>query len=353
MKQIIFNNIGIINSINIIDILNKFWSTLVEILPRTIAAILALIIGWFVGRVVGLAVSSAIRKSGFEETWEKTSLGRSLKQSGFTLNKIADFIARWSIYLVSIYVAIEFLNIETLKLFMGSIIGYIPYLIGGIIIFVAGFIIVELVANVVSNTVKDLGLRYYMFIGHLIKILGFLIVIVTALTEMKIEVYILNLFITAAAFGIAIGLALAFGIAFGLGLKDTVARNAERWFYDLKISVGRAQESVEIKSLQDRIRELEESLKEYKLKLESIEKIKKFKLEDLKIPIENLSAWLSETISDRGQVIEVYGGYKIIVLDEIGFPWHEILLVLSYHGYDVWLSREKDKITIESRLRTE
>ncbi|MEM2180233.1 MAG: hypothetical protein QXP32_05420 [Nitrososphaeria archaeon] len=346
MKQITFN-------IDIIDILNKFWYTLVEILPRIVAAILALILGWFLGRVVGLVVSSAIRKSRLEETWAKTSLGSGLMKSGFPLSKIADFIARWFIYLISIYVAVEFLNIETLKLFVGSIISYIPNLIGGTIIFVAGLIIVEVIANVISNIVKDLGFRYYMLAGHLFRILGFLIVIVTALAEMKIDIYVLNMFITATAFGIAVGLALAFGIAFGLGLKDIVAKNAERWFYDLKISVGKAQESVEIKSLQDKIKELEESLKEYKLKLESIEKTKKFKLEGLKMPIEDLTSWLNETINDKGQVIEIYGGYKIIVLDEIGFPWYEILLALSYHGYDVWLSREKDKITIESRLRTE
>ncbi|MCX8189511.1 MAG: hypothetical protein N3F64_07340 [Nitrososphaeria archaeon] len=340
-------------SIDFMELTNKFWSAFIEILPKIVTAMLALIIGWFLGHIVGFVISSAIRRSGLDDTWAKTTLGKGLKQSGISLCRIAEFISRWSIYLISIYVAIEFLNIEALKLFMSSVIGYIPYFIGGIVIFVAGFLVVEFMANVVSGIVKDLGYKYSTIAGHLLRILGFLIVIITALTIMKIDVFVLNLFIIAVAFGISVGIALALGISFGLGLKDIVAKNAERWFISLKLGIDKFQEDITIKSLQERIKELEEKIKEYELKLQSIEKVKKFKLEGLKMPIEDLTSWLNETVNEKGQVSEVYGGYKIVVLDEIDFPWHEILLALTYHGYEVWLSREKDKIIIQGSLRTE
>ena len=53
---------------------------------------------------------------------------------------------------------------------------------------------------------------------------------------MKIDVEILYIFAEALAWGVAIGIGVGLGIALGWGMKDAVAKNANKWISDFEKS---------------------------------------------------------------------------------------------------------------------
>ncbi len=340
-------------SLGIVDIINEFWSAVAVELPRIAGAIVALLVGWLLGRLLCLVVSSFIHRSRLESMWEKTSLGTAIRQSGLSISKIAGYIAKWTVYLLAILVAVDILDIETLRPVVSTIIGYIPNFVGGVIIFLIGFLIVDLLSNVINDAIRGSGYKYYAIAGNGFRLLGYFVVITTTLTIMKVDVSIFHILANALALGVAIGIAVGFGIAFGWGLKDTIAKNADKWFTSLRTTANGVEKGMEVIALQEKIKELEEDLRVHKLKLESFEAVKKHKINALNMPIQDLPSWLTEIVGDRGHMVAAYGGYTIEVVDEIRFPWYEVLITLIANGQEVWLSKRGDKLVIKTKLHTE
>ena len=340
-------------SLNIVDIINEFWPAITVELLKIAGAIVALIVGWLLGRLLGLVVSSFIHRSKLENLWGKTSLGTAIRQSGLSISKIAEYVAKWTVYLLSILVAVDILDIEVLRPIMNAIIGYIPNFVGGIVVFLVGFLIVDLLSGIITNAIKGSGYKYHAIAENGFRLLGYFVVITTTLTIMKVDVSIFHILANALALGLAIGIAVGLGIAFGWGLKDIVAKNAAKWFTGLRTTANEVEKSMEVRSLQEKIKELEEDLRVHKLKLDSFEAIKKHKLDALNMPIQDLTSWLTETVGDKGQIVTAYGGYTIEVVDEISFPWYEVLISLMANGQEVWLSKREGKFIIKSTLHTE
>ncbi len=220
------------------EFLVGLWQRIVEMSPQIIAAIMVLVIGWTIARVVGKAFSIAFTKTGLDSLVRKTVLGRTLEKSGVRSVTFFDQLIRWSIYLFTILGAIDLLNIEAASFVVRNVVEYLPHLIGGLFILLVGVIVSDLIGNAVGTLGAEVGVEFSLLLSRALKILLYYIVVVTALTTLQIDVSILQTFANAMAWGVAV----AFGIAFGLGLKDFVARNAEKWTSSAVVS-GKKEQS--------------------------------------------------------------------------------------------------------------
>jgi hypothetical protein len=135
--------------------LNDFLSDVVSALPALIAAVLVLIIGYFVGKFVGRAVNKVVEKLGIEKTFEETDTGKGFKKSGMDLSSFIGGITTAFIFVISIVIAIQILDIGgTVGNFLVDIAAYLPRLLGGVVIIVLGTVLVDFLATLIGGTLK-------------------------------------------------------------------------------------------------------------------------------------------------------------------------------------------------------
>jgi hypothetical protein len=138
------------------DALNNFLNEIAQALPAAIGAIIVIIIGvivgWFVGKVVNRIVDRTVEKN-----FDKSSIGRTFRTSGFDLSNFVGGVIYAFIVVLAISVAIGMLNISgPIGMFMTDIAAYLPRLLGGILIIVLGIVLVDFLAQLVGSVIKPM-----------------------------------------------------------------------------------------------------------------------------------------------------------------------------------------------------
>jgi len=334
------------------SIINRFMQIASESLPKIAGATIALFLGWVFGRLIGRALASIIRRLGIEESFNRTVLGRALKKSNITLSHIVNLLTRWFIYLAAILLASDILGATTFSSFIRSVMGYIPYLMAGFLIITLGFIITDFIGNTISALGEELGLSFSNVFTFFTKLLLGFAVVVIALTVMKVDVSIFYIFANALAWGIAGALALGLGIAIGWGFKDMIAKNAETIVRNLGLTFSKVSETATTEALREKISRLEGKLKEYRERIETMEKERAETvafLEETLRPIPNLDERLKEIIGTTGEMTSVSGGYEIEIKDPINFPWCPVIFMLQNQGFNVWFSKRDNRYFIMAK----
>jgi uncharacterized protein YacL len=141
-------------------------------------------------------------------------------RSHFKLSKILPIIFSWFVYLVFIQAAVEALGIASLVAVVGLIVGFIPGLIGAILVIVAGYAIGEYV----RRHVADSKVAYSDVIAKGLFFLILYISVATALPLVNIDATLINNILLVIVASAGAGMA----IAVGLGMKDEVAKWARK-----------------------------------------------------------------------------------------------------------------------------
>jgi len=137
------------------EIFTEFVSDVAGALPAIIAAIIVIIIGYVVGKFLGRTVNKVVEKMGLEKSFDESDTGKSFKKSGIDLSTFIGGITTAFIIVISVVLAIQILNIGgTVGTFLVDIAGYLPRLLGGIVIIVLGTVLVGFLATLIGNTLK-------------------------------------------------------------------------------------------------------------------------------------------------------------------------------------------------------
>ncbi len=186
----------------------------IQFLPNLTTAVILLFIGWLVGWVF-LRLSRKILD------WIKIDnyIFESKSKRHFSVYKILPIIISWGIYLIFIQAAVESLGIKTLVDVLGAILGFLPGVIGSILVLVAGYAIGEYVRRLFNES----KIIYNGIIGKGIFFFVIYIAIATALPLVNINTTLINNILLVLISSVGAGVA----IAIGLGLKDEVALAAK------------------------------------------------------------------------------------------------------------------------------
>jgi|Deesub1362B_J571_1020462.scaffolds.fasta_scaffold22211_1 small-conductance mechanosensitive channel len=225
------------------DFLNNLAVNVADMLPRIAGAIIALIIGWIAGKALGKAVSKLLDKAGVDDALRKTLVGKTLERSGISCVSFFDLIVRWFIYLIAIFAAVDILQIEVLSYYMNMVVSYLPSFIAGIVIFVAGFIIIDYVADFIRKLGEEADIAYSRIFADGLRLFLYGVVTILALSQMKVDVSILYIFANALAWGLAIGIGVGLGIAIGWGFKDAIAENSKKWIKSWTKTIEKLEET--------------------------------------------------------------------------------------------------------------
>jgi hypothetical protein len=173
-------------------IFTDFVSDVVSALPAIIAAVLVVIVGYFVGKFVGKAVNKVVEKMGLEKTFDETDTGKAFRKSGMDLSSFIGGVTTAFIFVISVVLAIQILDIGgTVGAFLVDIAGYLPRLLGGVVIIVLGTVLVGFLARLVGNTLKPVFPAAKSEIADMLKNL-FQIVLVAVILIIALDLMLLS-----------------------------------------------------------------------------------------------------------------------------------------------------------------
>jgi len=141
----------------IIETFEQLFSDIVAFLPLLIAAIVVIIIGYLVGSGVGRAVNALIEKLGIEKSFDKSTTGKAFRTAGLDLSSFVGGVIKAFIVILAVILAIQILNIGgTIGEYLVIVASYLPRLLGGIVIIVLGFVLVDFLASLIGTMLKPL-----------------------------------------------------------------------------------------------------------------------------------------------------------------------------------------------------
>ncbi len=212
-----------------IGILSQLLRQIGAFLPVIFSAVVVLVIGFVVGRIVGDIVAGIVGGFNLDSLIRGTPLEGPVSSVG-GIGIVVGKVIEYYIYFFALLAAADILQIPALSRVLNNFAGYIPTLIGALVVLVIGIFVADHVGDIVANT--DTG-RATDLAGLGVKLFIYYITITIALNTMGFNVAVLTTLFTAvvtAFFGaLGLALAIALGIALGWGSKDYVADNIDRW----------------------------------------------------------------------------------------------------------------------------
>jgi hypothetical protein len=94
---------------------------------------------------------------GIEKGFDKTTTGKAFRSAGIDLSSFIGGVMKVFVVIISVIFAIQILNVGgTIGAYLFSIAGYLPRLLGGILIIVFGTVLVDFLATFVGITMKPM-----------------------------------------------------------------------------------------------------------------------------------------------------------------------------------------------------
>jgi hypothetical protein len=192
--------------------------------PGIVGALVVLIIGWIIGRLLGKAVRIGFDKISeqriVEEGAEIASIQGAFRSAGVTVGYLGDITVRFIVYMIAILTAVNILNLDYISQLMMMIVQYIPHVIAFVIIFVAGFLLIDAFIDFLNRYYSQKNIEFISPVLVLVRIFLYFVTTILALSQLELDLTIIYTFVTPIAWGIGIGLGAAIAIIVGFGLRN-------------------------------------------------------------------------------------------------------------------------------------
>jgi low affinity Fe/Cu permease len=241
--------VAIVAAASILEIsaLSDLLTDLGEFLPTVLGALIVLILGFIVARIIGDIVADLVTGLRISPYLRETPLERFADTTG-EFGRLVGTLITYYIYLLTLLAVADILEIDALSTLLNTFSGYLPALVGALIVLLVGIWVAERVGDLVSES-DDSRLAHVA--GIAVKVLIYYITVTIALSTIGFETVVLTTLFTTftVAFFGALGLALAIGIgvAFGLGGHEYVAENIDDWMDELKKSASETDDDQPLK----------------------------------------------------------------------------------------------------------
>lgn len=207
-----------------VDIMGRWYNTLMTYVPGILGALIVLLLGWIVGRLLGRAVHIILDKIAeqhiVKEGAEIASIQGSVKNAGITVGYIGDLFVRLIVYLVAILAAVDILHMDYMSALMTAVIGYIPHVVAFVIILTAGFLLANYFIDFLNRYYAKQDIELITPVLFLLRIFLYFVITILALSQLLLDLTIIYTFVTPVAWGIGLGLGAAIAVIVGFGLKN-------------------------------------------------------------------------------------------------------------------------------------
>jgi Conserved TM helix len=198
--------------------LEDFRSTIAEALrslagylPYLFAALMLLVIGWIVARILrALFIRLGSGLNRLLERINQPAGMRRLRLSQPVLTLIGNVIF-WVVILIFAAMAARIGRLDAFTSWLDRIVAYLPTLVAGGLIALAGYLVSTLIRDVVTTTVASTGSNQAELFGFATQSAVFLTAVVIGLDQIGIDVTFLITLLGIVVGGLLLGIVFAFG----------------------------------------------------------------------------------------------------------------------------------------------
>ena len=205
----------------------EVFTGVLAVVPNLIIAIVIVLLGWIIGAALSKVVSQIIKSIKLDKALSSAGLDEVVEKGGFKLNsgKFLGELVKWFTIVVFLITAFDVLGLQQVNEFLqGVVLGYIPQVIGAVLILLIAVVIADALKKTVIASSKAAGLDSAHFLGSITKWSIWIFAGLAALFQLGIGA----IFIQTLFTGVVVSLALAFGISFGIGGKDAAAEAVDK-----------------------------------------------------------------------------------------------------------------------------
>lgn len=201
--------------------LTVFGEKFMETIPSLLIAIIVIIITWLLARLISGGFERVLTTVKFDRLAERIKLTTFLQQAGIriTPSAIIGRLIYWVFVLLIIASAAETLNWTAVSSQIQQFLSYLPNLVTAIFIFIVGVYLASLVRDFVRTSTISLGISTGRILSSVIYYLLFVMVVLTAMDQAKIDTRVLstNLVIIIGA------IMLSGAVSYGIASRDVLA----------------------------------------------------------------------------------------------------------------------------------
>lgn len=181
-------------------------------LPRLLLAAVLLLGGWLIAKLLRMA--SVRFLLGLDRLWHQFITRRGLErlQPQYPPARIAGEIVFWFVILFTVAGAASALGLGAFVEWLSQVAAYLPILLTGMLIILAGVIISALMRDVITSAAQKAGVEKGDLLGRITQATILLITIAVGIDQIGVDISFISVVVgvaLAATFG---GVALAFGI---------------------------------------------------------------------------------------------------------------------------------------------
>lgn len=191
---------------------SRLLGQFVEFLPTLVGAVLVLVLGWLIARMLRSAVRRLARwLNGFFDGRMGLEKARALRLSPAVVQLLGN-VTFWLIMLFSVTLATRILGLVAFSAWLDRVVAYLPTLLAGGLIILAGLVISTLARDLTSATIASARLAHAEVFARGVQAAILVMALVLGINQIGIDVTLLVTLIAILAAAIAGALALAFAL---------------------------------------------------------------------------------------------------------------------------------------------
>lgn len=204
------------------DLVLRSWNLLVKFL----SALIVFVIGLLVAKLIETIIVRVLKALRIDSISEEARIQEFLSKGGIkhSLSEIIGRVVYWVVMVGVLISSLNILGLTGVSSLLDKILGYLPSVLGAMIILVVGTLISSVVAAVVRTATANTGFTQAGLLGKVTQVVVILFTILIALETLQIgKVLVSAMNIVLATIGLVVAL------AFGLGCRN----QAEKFISDL------------------------------------------------------------------------------------------------------------------------
>jgi len=203
----------------------RFLTKFASILPGIVALIVAIVVSIVLAWILALLARRLLSSMRFDERMARWGISSATEWS--PMNKPTDLVARGIavlIVLMGVLIGVAAFDAELTTLLVRTIFGYVPNILGALLVLLVGNIIARFFSRSVLIGAVNMNFQYARLLSVGVKWLVIVLAVAMALEDLRIASGIVEL-----AFGILFGgIVLTLAVAIGFNSKELLTKSLER-----------------------------------------------------------------------------------------------------------------------------
>ena len=200
------------------DTLGQALHGLINLIPNVLTAAFVVAVGWLLARLIrGLIIRGIHALDRLLRKFNSHQPSRPPLVQERSIKAVSS-IFYWAVILLFLTAATQVLGMGVFSDWLSGIMTYLPAVIAGILILLAGFVFSLMVKDLVTAAANSAHIAYAELLGQTVQILIFSTAVVVGIDQMGINITFL-IVIVAIILGMVFG---GLALAFGLGAKTVV-----------------------------------------------------------------------------------------------------------------------------------